>query len=127
MKVLRHVPLAALLQGYISVASRRKGRADVFCSASVRWSDSIRSGSRLMPRRERAERARIGGADHALRRNRDRVGGGTRRALRHLVAARLEAADYLGRQAALERDLVGQPLVVNAMGRDRLVDRKLEI
>src|SRR5262249_1976735 len=92
------------------------------------WSGLVLAGVAqcLMPGRERAARAQIGGADHALRRDRDRVRGCARHVLHHLVAARFKPADHVGRQAALECDLVGQPLVMNAMGRDRLVDRGLQ-
>src|SRR5262245_34958202 len=88
---LRHVPLAARPQGYISRASRWKGPADDFASAPVRPSREV--ARCLMSGREGAARTRIGGADHILRRDRDRIGGRARHVLHHLVAARLEATD----------------------------------
>src|SRR5262245_12588179 len=94
--------------------------------APARQKDQGGSG-RSMPCRQRPARARIGGTDDALRRYRDRVRRCAPLVLHHFVAARLESLDYVGWQAPLERDLVGQPLMMHAMRGDGLIDRKLQV
>jgi hypothetical protein len=52
----------------------------------------------LIPRRQRAAGAVVGGAEKARRRYQNRIGRGRRRSLHHLVAARLERAHEIERK-----------------------------
>src|SRR5450631_4678639 len=94
----------------ISSARTRSGIAS--CNGSS--SGSMREGTRLIPQSQRPALPRVGGAGQPAVLAGDRIGRAHGFAHDDLVPHRLEQADRIGGNSALDAQFIRLPLIVNA-------------